>query len=441
MRKQMQAAVFFLVLAAMSLVAAVAPCRVGWAAADITPEGRVAMRGGAVSTGVMDPLSATALALESGEGAASAKVILISCDLQHITDGNRPGLNMRDDVRKLVVRAVPELKPEQIILMATHTHAAPYAARDAGYSRFASARIAEAAVKAWKNRKPGGVSYGLGHAVIGHNRIAVDRDGVARMTGSRQRGNVSAPGFSHIEGFEDHSVHLLYTWDKEGKLTGVVVNVACPAQVQRGTLVSADFWHEVRGELAARLGPDVFILPQLSAAGDQAITVMVEKKAEARMQRLMFPETTDSRLLRRKQIARRIADAVASVLPLMKGVIEWNPVLAHKYERVDLQRGFPRPDPSQPVYPVEIHAVRIADVAMVSNPFELYLDYGIRIKGRSPAIQTFLIQLAGSGAYLPTRRAVAGGGYGAIAETCVVGPDAGDQLVDVSLRLLDNLWR
>ena len=43
-----------------------------------------------------------------------------------------------------------------------------------------------------------------------------------------------------------------------------------------------------------------------------------------------------------------------------------------------------------------------------TNPFELFLDYGMRIKGRSPALQTFVLQLTTPWCgYLPTERAVA----------------------------------
>jgi len=62
--------------------------------------------------------------------------------------------------------------------------------------------------------------------------------------------------------------------------------------------------------------------------------------------------------------------------------------------------------------PVELHSLRIGDVALCSNRFEYFLDFGIRIKARSPAEQTFVIQLTadnnGVGTYLPTERAVGG---------------------------------
>jgi len=45
--------------------------------------------------------------------------------------------------------------------------------------------------------------------------------------------------------------------------------------------------------------------------------------------------------------------------------------------------------------PVEIHVIRLGDMAIATNRFELYLDFGIRIKARSKAVQTFVVQLAG----------------------------------------------
>ena len=56
-------------------------------------------------------------------------------------------------------------------------------------------------------------------------------------------------------------------------------------------------------------------------------------------------------------------------------------------------------------YQMELHVLRLGDIAIATNPFELFTDYGIQMKARSKALQTFVIQLAGSGSYLPTDRA------------------------------------
>ena len=493
--------------------------KIGWASADITPGDPVLLRGqfhARVSEGVMDPVTATALAIESGNGTSSGKAILISCDLVGISDGTLDGSgnNLRDLVRKLVVASIPSFNPEEIILNATHTHTAPECTpaddpqsvygvelevmAPAAYQQFASEQIAKAAEKAWGNRKSAGISFGLGHAVIGHNRLQVDFAGNSRMYG-----NTDHKEFSHLEGYEDHAVNLLYTWDKQKKLTGVVINLACPSQATENEyLISADFWHDTRQMIHQRLGQDVYMLPQCSAAGDQSPHIMVGSRGEERMQRIMGPdniETGRQKMGRRKQIAVYIADAVTSVLPYMNDVIDWDPAFDRRMQRVELTRRLlgiedvsqaledakrweeqykqslleAEEDPGikedprwykditvayrlmkrgqsvqerfelekvQHSLPVEVHVLRIGDIVMATNPFELYLDYGIRIKARSPAVQTFLVQLAGSGTYLPTARAVAGGAYGAVPASTLIGPEGGQELVEATLDLINELW-
>jgi hypothetical protein len=74
-------------------------------------------------------------------------------------------------------------------------------------------------------------------------------------------------------------------------------------------------------------------------------------------------------------------------------------------------------------------------------PFELYLDYGVQMKSRSPAGQTFLTQLAaGSGKYLPTPKAIEGGSYSAMPVSNRVGPEGGQMLVEETVRAIRTLW-
>jgi len=503
------------------------PLSVGWASADLTPERPVVLTGfsrARVSEGVLDPINATVLVIESvQDGDAADMVIMVSCDLISISD------ELRDRVRAKVKQSLPEIDANTVVLNATHTHCAPETRTNSDlaeklgkfrleiplawsrwgidlgamspldYLEFASDQIAKAIQQAWKNRKPGGASFGLGHAVVGHNRLTAYAGGRSRMYGKTEE-----PGFSHIEGYEDHSVNLLCTWNADRELTGVLINVAVPSQASGGSRISADFWHETRNELRKRLGAGLFVLPQCSAAGDQSPVVLVAKKAEARMERLTGRS-------RREQIAVRIADAVTSILPAMEETVDWNPAFAHRMERVELSRrrlseqdiktprkthhrpqletveeAFERlreeyramrgriveqPElkrkrgwfnaitgvywrmarasrvldrfelqKTQPAVPVEVHVIRLGDMAIATNPFELYLDFGIQVKARSKAVQTFVVQLAGNGSYVPTERSVAGGAYGAIPESTEVGPEGGRELVERTLELLDSLW-
>ncbi|OQB27558.1 MAG: hypothetical protein BWY09_03180 [Candidatus Hydrogenedentes bacterium ADurb.Bin179] len=87
------------------------------------------------------------------------------------------------------------------------------------------------------------------------------------------------------------------------------------------------------------------------------------------------------------------------------------------------------------------HILRLGDVAMATNPFELYLNYGLQIKARSRAEQTFLIQLANDrGAYLPTQAALSGGAYSSRIADNKVGPEGGAVLVEETITAINALW-
>ena len=86
--------------------------------------------------------------------------------------------------------------------------------------------------------------------------------------------------------------------------------------------------------------------------------------------------------------------------------------------------------------------MRLGDVVLTTNPFELFLDYGIRIKARSNAILTFVVQLAnGAVDYLPTARAESGGGYSAVVQSTTVGSEGGQVLVEKTLEMIDNVMK
>ena len=95
------------------------------------------------------------------------------------------------------------------------------------------------------------------------------------------------------------------------------------------------------------------------------------------------------------------------------------------------------------VHPVEMHVLRIGDVAVATNPFELYVDYGVQIQARSPAPQTVLIQLAAPldfSYYVPTPRAIPAGGYSAEITHNLVGPEGAQVLVDRTVQAIGAVW-
>lgn len=423
------------------------PLAVGWAAVDITPPKPVALVGQLhkrISTGVRDPLTATVLALESrGEGGpAIEQAVMVSCDVIGIP------AEIQQRLQERVRSRLPDLDAAKLFLNATHTHTAPGfldaqfrglydVSNDPGvmkaseYAELFLDRVAEAVVAAWQARKPGGMSWAMAHAVVGLNRRAHYFDGTTVMYGDTTRAE-----FSNVEGGEDHAVDLLCFWDPDGKLTGLVINLACPSQETEGlTVVSADFWHDVREELHRRHGQELYVFPQCSSAGDQSPHPIYRKQAE----QVMLERRG---LSRRQELARRIANAVDDVLEIARAHVQARPVFRHTVATVSLEEQQP---PMAPFYetdgvrPVTFHVLRLGDVAIATNPFELYLDYGVRIEARSPAVLTMLVQLSGASVgYLPTERAVRGGGYSA--DKFIVGPTGGQTLVEATIQQISALW-
>ena len=423
---------------------------VGWAGVDITPPqpvNLVGQHGKRISQGIDDPVTATALALETKgpDGKAAEQALLISMDLCGVHAA------VQDRLKELVKGKLPDFDADKLFLNGTHTHTAPMqidgfvpayeitqeeqargVMTGTQYGEFLCEKLADAAVRAWQGRQPGGLSWALGHAVVGHNRRAVYADGHAQMYGGTNR-----PEFDRIEGYEDHSLPLLFFWDAQQQLTGIVVNVACPSQeTEGGSKISADFWHEVRVELRKRYAPDLFVLPQCSAAGDISPHLLWQQRAEqAMLQR--------KGVTRRQEIALRIADGIDRVFPWAKTDVQTAPVFRHTVARVNLPPQDPPQKPfyeTDPVTPIEFHVLRLGDVALATNPFELFLDYGLRMKSRSPAALTMLVQLScRSCGYLPTAQAVRGGSYSA--DKFIVGPEGGQVLVDETVQRLDALWK
>lgn len=86
-------------------------------------------------------------------------------------------------------------------------------------------------------------------------------------------------------------------------------------------------------------------------------------------------------------------------------------------------------------------SVLFAFIAIATNPFELFLDYGNQIMARSKAKQTFLIQLAcGSAGYLPTEKTEIGSHYSAYVSGGYTGHVGGNILVRETLDRINNFF-
>ena len=501
-----------------------ASLKMGWYEADITPEKKISLHGQfaeRISEYVEKPLTATAMAVECGND----QMVLVSCDLA----GTSHWLTLK--VRELLKDNKEGLDPEKVMLCAIHTHtgyaaawgwrtsgtihpidtwknllvsalrpgqkyveAAPVSQREDIATpdeclKIASTRIAHAALEAWKNREPASFENAFDRAAIGQCRRADYSDGTAQMWG-----NTDTAVFTELEGGNDSGVEILFCYGEKKELTGIVVNLACPAQcVQHRMFVSPDFWGETKKLLRERFGEHIFMLPLCSAAGDQCPVDLVRwvnpdtdvndpnitrchppirkadpsmfdlagmKKAGRRVANAVFDawEEKDGKVQEnirfehhvhlmqlpiRKTTLSEYRDAVRNLQEFVRqqeGDINYNDVAGlQKYlgviQRYALQEKIE-------VLDTEVHIIRMGSIAFATNPFELFLDYGNQIKARALCEQTFLVQLCcGGEGYLPTRKAEMHGHYSGFVASGQCGHEGGDLLVRETLKDINSMFR
>lgn len=496
--------------------------KIGWGEVSIVPEGRVVNLAGQfyerITREVETPITVTALAIESGDDA----VIFCSCDLVSTSSALLAGVRER-----LVGSGIPT---DKIIISAIHTHTAmsygkrsdsvmagrPDAKKIGGldvlraiapelqYEKLASYegadlldgdeafdfladRIAAAVRTAWESRSAGLYAQGFGRAAVGMCRRVCYDDGSAKMWG-----DTDLASFTELEGGNDSGIELLFTYTPDKRLTGAVINVACPAQVlEHRSFISSDYFGKLKALLRREYGEDFRVLGIVSAAGDQCPRDMI---------RWVEPETpiNDPNIVRNNptlrvadpsmfdvsgcdRVARRIATEVLAAaeevreyygegllchesmildIPVRRVTPAEMELAREKIEafakeakdrtinyvdkaRLHIHAGvIARYEAQQEaeVYPIEIHVVRLGNVAFATNPYELFLDYGNQIRARSHAQQTFLIQLAcGSFGYLPTEKAEKGSHYSAYVSSGTTGHVGGDLLVRKTVSTINRL--
>ncbi|MEM0967995.1 MAG: hypothetical protein AAGJ31_01475 [Verrucomicrobiota bacterium] len=93
-----------------------------------------------------------------------------------------------------------------------------------------------------------------------------------------------------------------------------------------------------------------------------------------------------------------------------------------------------------PAEGVLVQAIRLGDQAIVSLPFEVFVEIGLEIKEKSPFPHTMLIALANGGyGYLPTPEQHKLGGYETWISSARFETNASDQLTDELLEMLGEL--
>lgn len=491
--------------------------KVGWSEKDITPKQKIRIAGQfyeRVSDVVETPISVTALAIESDNG---EQAVICSCDLACVSEG-----------LIALVRAelfgTDGLDINKIIIGATHTHTSYQYDEASGLERadnsdvsieilkrylpngkkyvplvsspamdeyevllFLSHRIAEAIKEAWEKREYGYFANEFGRAAVGMCRRVAYADGSAKMWGDTNQDD-----FLRLEGGNDSGIEMLFFFDSDKKISGILVNVACPSQVlEQRSFISSDYWGKLKILLRKRFGQELFLLPLPSPAGDQCPRDLVRwvdpetpiddpnvalrkasRKADPSMydiagaerigKRLFYEinDAYDCAILNMRDVAifvhkseifklplrkatkkdRDIAEAkIRDYFSSVKGDINYSDN-AELYVHTGTIQRYEKQQTTESVE-IELHTLRLGDMAMATSPFELFLDYGNEIRARSKADQTFLFQLTnGNRGYLPTEKAEQGGHYSAYISSGCVGHEGGKMLVEKTLSRIKEFF-
>lgn len=258
--------------------------RAGAARVNVTPAGDDLPAG---FLGVLDPLNARAIVIESG----GKRAALVSVDA---------GALGAPTWEYISGRAARELSiaPERLMITATHTHSAPFVrGRDFEEAIFDAIARAAAALE------PARMTVGNGVSHINVNRNLVDPD-----TGRWWEG-------ANYDGVSDKTVAVLTFETPEGAPIAVYYNYAVHAVVTGNLdMISADIPGATSNYIEESLGSDVVALWSTGAAGDQ--------------NPIFFQQTYDLRQLRIDDYAARGEDISNSMPPGGQGMDRDDPRVA-----------------------------------------------------------------------------------------------------------------
>jgi hypothetical protein len=366
------------------------------------------------SRGVHDSLYAKALVASDGKG---QKVAVLTIDICLI-----PAESV--EFMRSCISSQTDIKPENVMIMATHSHSGPPAGLDDPKAKEYLARAAGAVILANNRLKPTVLAVGRSKEDrISHNRRLKCKDGSTHMCWEKFE-----PGFV-LEpwGSIDPEV-ITMSFEQEGKQTGVLVNFGCHATTMTGNnwLYTADYpgylaeaVKRVRGkdfvslfcngccgnvtQVDYRIGfPDTYQECQRIGylLGVSALEAMQNEKVvtgnEIAVSREMVPlsriDITDEQLAWANAIMKKVEKE--GMPPIQADGI---PDAQYAKDWIEMRKNQNVTDS------VEVMVIRIGDVAFAGLPGEMFNEFGRDIKAKSPCRNTIVTGLTNDErAYFPT---------------------------------------
>ena len=421
----------------------------GTAENDITPPIGTQLAGyfnTRVSDGVIHPLMAKAAVFGEGD----ARCCLIVCDLITMT------ADVRDKARGIIA-AETGIRPERIMICATHTHTGPeirdgskVTAVNIEYRDGLPKRIADAAIKAAASMKPAYLCIGVEQEQgLAFNRRFRMSDS-SEQFGPQSEGDVKSEGFA---GPTDPAFGaLVFKEAIDGKPFLVICNYSVHIDVTGGTKISADFPAVMTNTLRAIYGQGLIVMYVQGACGNiNHVPYLLD---------LPYPR---SGVWKSEQMGRAfagkamniiekawpsetvVADTVSEILDVPKypkndSVLQARVAASRAkanpnafdlalMDRVD---GYDDSGTTERV----VQTMRIGDAVFCGAPGEYFVEWGFEIKKWSPFKYTFIAELCNDAVgYIPTYEAFMRGGYEATPVLSVRStPALGQMIADANFR-------
>jgi len=411
-----------------------------------------------VSTGIHDPLLASALLLEHAE----TRLLMVALDLLFLSPPTARNIRKR-------VAAALQMPEDGVLISCTHTHSGPVTCLAPGCQND----------PAWPPPDPDYLSW-VADQVVAAAREATVLPVAAELawTSADARGvggNRLSPN-----GVTDPECGLLAVRDLQTKAilaVSFIYGMHPTVLHEDSTLVSSDFPHYVRLHLRERLGENVVVLYHTAPCGNQSPRYFVTGQTFAEAERL----------------GRKLGAVAAAALGGIRSA-DWNlaPTLAAALTRVELpRRSLPEPAAARALLeeyrnryaqlkaegaphptvrtaecavfgaeesvalaeaeaggvlarmiaeyaPLEVQVLRIGDVAVAGLPGECFVEYGLAIK-QGAARRTFVVSLVNGEllGYIVTPEAATAGGYEAT--NAVFAPEAGAVLARTAINLVERV--
>lgn len=401
---------------------------------------------------VRDELEANAICLNSKK----CSVMFVSCDL----GGLLPDFTK---TTRESIAAATGLDSRSIIIGGTHTGGPSVIPTnylksvDVEYLKYLKTKLIDLAVKAMDNMRLSKLGVAKGSAKIGYNRRTCCKDGTHKM------GRQNEEEFAGMEGTEDNEQFVLYTVDESNTITAILhQNTSHPCTFYGADFYSADYPGLARKHIRNVIG-DVPVLFFNGAFGDIGQDMLEHKpfseSSEMKLNRSALPLAGETlRLIYENppvdniELKHLYYDLEVSVRLPDPEKLEWSKNILAKVDAGEsvpqmdivsahgsalLQKSFGK----NPVDKLPIHAIQIGEAVIVTQPTELFCQFGLDIKRRSPFNITSVFSICdGYSGYCPTYPAVISGGYsGAPIYWTRFTADTGYKIVDESCRLLFEL--